>query len=91
MLLALPRLRRELAVRREARAIVRDATPQEVRSRIESRVHVDVKEMSDRGDAMRALISLLAAFEHDRDVAMDAERELERRVRDVLRLDDPTT
>lgn len=81
-MMAIPRLRRELAVRREARAIILDATPQEIRARIESRVHVDPHEMSDRGDAMRALISLLAALERDIDIDP---RELERRVRDVMR------
>lgn len=84
-LVAIPRLRRELAVRREARTIVQGATSQEIRARIESRVAIDTQEASDRADALRALLSLLAALERDRDIAQHSERELERRVRDVLR------
>jgi hypothetical protein len=83
--MTLPRLRRELAVRRGAKEIVRDATPAEIRTRIEQRVHVDLREASDRGDAYRALRSLLDAAERERDIAVGAEEEIERRVREVLR------
>jgi hypothetical protein len=84
-LLSVPRMRRELAVRRDAREIVRDATPAEIRARVEARVRIDVREASDRGDAYRALRSILEAAERERDIAVDAEEEIERRVRDVLR------
>lgn len=82
---AVPRLRRELAVRRTAREIVTDATPTEIRARIEERVKFDIAEASDRGDALRALRSLLDAAERERDIAVDAEEEIERRVRELLR------
>lgn len=84
VLLAIPRLRRELALRREVREIVRDATPGEIRARVEERVPVQLREASERGDAWRALRSLLDAAERDRDIAVDSEREIARRVRDVL-------
>ncbi|MDQ3281032.1 MAG: BatD family protein [Acidobacteriota bacterium] len=81
----IPRLRRELAIRREAREILRDATPAEIRARIDERMKIDVREQSDRGDAYRALRSLLDAAERDRDIAVDAEEEVGRRVREVVR------
>jgi hypothetical protein len=85
LLIGSPRLLRELALRRETRAIVRDATPAEVRARMEQRVRIPLAEASDRGDAWRALRSLLDAMDRERDIAVDAEEELARRVRDVLR------
>lgn len=84
-LIAVPRVRRELALRNEARRIVEDATPAEIRARMEARVQIDVREASDRGDAWRALRSLLDAADRERDIAVNAEEELVRRVRDVLR------
>jgi hypothetical protein len=83
-LVVAPRLRRELALRREVRGILRDASPAEIRARVEARVQIDVREVSERGDAWRSLRSLLDAAERDRDIAVDAERELAQRVRDVL-------
>ncbi len=83
-LFTLPRLRRELLLRREVRKIVHDASPAKIRARIEARVPIDLREASERGDAMRALGSLLDAAERDRDIAVDSEREIERRVREVL-------
>lgn len=85
-LLAWPRLRRELRVRREAREIVGGAAPAEIRERIEGRVSLDAREATDRGDAWRSLRSLLDAAERDRDIAVDAEAEIERRVRELLRV-----
>jgi len=82
---ALPRLRRELALRRAANEIVQDATPAEIRARMEERVKFDLREASDRGDAWRALRSLLDAAERERDIAVGAEEEIVRRVREVLR------
>ena len=83
-LFALPLVRRELALRRDVREIVRGATPAEIRARIDERVRVPLDERSDRGDAYRALRSLLDAAERDRDISVDAEDEIARRVRDVL-------
>nr|MDP9194919.1 BatD family protein [Acidobacteriota bacterium] len=84
VLVALPRMPRELSLRRAVREIVRDASPAEIRARIESRVPIDLREASERGDALRALRSLLDAADRDRDIAIDSEREIERRVREVL-------
>lgn len=84
VLLAIPPLRRELTLRREVREILRDATPAEIRARVEERVPVQLREASERGDAWRALRSLLDAAERDRDIAVDSQREIARRVRDVL-------
>ncbi|MEO8382970.1 MAG: BatD family protein [Acidobacteriota bacterium] len=84
--LAVPRLLREAEVRREALRIVRGATPAEVRARMEQRVAIDLREPTDRGDAWRALRSLLEATERDRDIGANSEKELVRRVREVLRL-----
>ena len=80
------RLQREWRVRRQARAIVDGATPAEIRARIDERVQIDPREPSDRGDAWRALRSLIDAAERDRDVAVGADREIERRVRELLRV-----
>jgi hypothetical protein len=82
--LAIPPLRRELALRRAVREIVHGATPAEIRARVEARKPIDIREASDRGDAWRALRSLLDAAEKDRDIAIGAEDEIARRVRDVL-------
>lgn len=86
VLLAIPRLQRELQLRRQVREMVRDATPAEIRARIEARVQIDLRELTERGDAWRALRSLLDAAERDRDIAMDSEKEIARRVRDVLEI-----
>ena len=83
-LFALPRLRRELSLRREVREIMYDAAPAEIRARIEARVPIDLREPTERGDAMRALRSLLDAADRDRDIAENSEKEIARRVRDVL-------
>ena len=83
---AVPRVLRELALRKTAREIVRDATPAEIRQRMESRVHFDLREASDRGDAWRSLRSLLDAAERERDIAAGSEDEILRRVREVLAL-----
>ncbi len=82
----IPRALRTLSLRRQVREILRDATPAEIRARVESRVSIDPHERSDRGDAMRALRSLLDAAERDRDIAVGAEKEIARRVAEVLRM-----
>lgn len=88
VLAAVPSARRRLALRRAVRDIVGDGSPAEIRARIDARLAVPpvglLAESSDRGDAYRALRSLLDAIEHDRDLGVDAGPELQRRVRDVL-------
>jgi hypothetical protein len=79
------RLRDELALRREVNAVLRDATPEEIRERVAARVRIDAREASDRGDAYRSLLSLLDAKERERDIAVDSEREIRQRVRELLR------
>lgn len=79
------RLRETLALRRDVDAVLRDATAEEIRARVAERVKIDPRESSDRGDALRALLSLLDAKERERDIAVDFEREIRQRVRDVLR------
>jgi BatD DUF11 like domain len=83
-LLAVPRLRHEMTLRRDVREIMRHATPSEIRARIEARIPIDLREPTERGDAMRALRSLLDAADRERDIADDSEAEIARRVRDVL-------
>ena len=85
---AAPRLRRELALRRDVRAIAA-GTPSEVREAVDARLGTAravalLDEKSERGDAYRALRSLLDALERDRDVGDHVEDEVARRVRDVL-------
>jgi hypothetical protein len=84
LLLFTPRVVRSLALRRAVREIMHDATPAEIRARVEARVPANLREASERGDAWRALRSLLDAAERDRDIADGAEKEIARRVRDVL-------
>lgn len=81
-----PRMRRELALHRAMREIVKEATPAEIRARVEQRVHVDIREASDRGDAWRSLRSLLDAAEQERDLGVDVDREIARRVKELLRI-----
>jgi len=83
---AFPRALRAARLRREALSIVRNATPAEIRARMERRVPIDLFERTDRGDAWRSLRSLLEAAERERDIAAGSEKELIRRVREVLRL-----
>lgn len=84
LLAGVPRAIRGMRLEREAREIVRGASPAEIRARMESRVTFDVREASDRGDAWRALRSLLDAAERERDIASGADGEILRRVREVL-------
>ncbi|HEY0140789.1 MAG TPA: BatD family protein [Thermoanaerobaculia bacterium] len=82
--LALPRLKRELRLRRSVREVIGDGSG--IRQRVDERVDGArlMEERSDRGDAYRALRSLLDAVEQGRDIADDARREIARRVRDLL-------
>jgi hypothetical protein len=61
----------------------------DVRASVDARLGVEPSalliDQSDRGDAYRSLRSLLDAIERDRDLGIDANKELARRVREVLR------
>ena len=81
----IPRVMLGLKVRREARELVEGRTAAEIRSAVDARVTPELRhEASDRGDAYRALRSLLDAAERERDIAVDAEAEIVRRVRELL-------
>jgi hypothetical protein len=86
-LLFIPRVVREVALRHEVRDLVA-LGPAEIRERVEARMNVApsvlLAEQSDRGDAYRALRSLLDAAERERDIAEDAQREIKRRVKELL-------
>lgn len=83
--LGLPRLMRTISVRREVRQIVEGKSAAEIRSAVDARVSPALlKEASDRGDAYRALRSMLDAAERERDIAVDAEEEIARRVRELI-------
>jgi hypothetical protein len=81
-------MRRDLALRRIVREIVGGRSPGQIRAAVNARLGVDPQllfsERSDRGDAYRALRSLLEAAEKDRDIGVDAEEEVARRVTEVL-------
>ena len=83
--ITVPRVKKEIAIRRQVREIVRSG---EIRARVDARLGVDaaslLNERSDRGDAYRALRSLLDTIDRDRDIGVDRKRELTRRVREVL-------
>jgi hypothetical protein len=83
--ITVPRVKREIVIRRQVREIVRSG---EIRAQVDARLGVDatslLNERSDRGDAYRALRSLLDAIDRDRDIGVDRKRELTRRVREVL-------
>ena len=57
----------------------------DVRAQIDARLGIDLNEQSDRGDAYRSLRSLLDAIDRDRDLGIDVNKELARRVKEVLR------
>ena len=89
----LPRLWSSISSSRRVRAMVRGKSPQEVRDMVQNLLverGLDpgalMRERSDRGDAWRALLSLLDAVERDRIAITDPEREISRRVREFERL-----
>ena len=85
--LAVPRVRREMRLRRDVRDIVEGKSAAEIRAAIDARVRPQwMAEATDRGDAYRALRSLLDAAERERDIAIDAEEEIARRVRELLKI-----
>ena len=74
-------IRRELAIRREVRRILRSGNIREAVDALVDPAKI-ANEASERGDAYRALRSLLDAL--DRDRALEGEPDLERRVRDLV-------
>jgi hypothetical protein len=89
VVIAAARARRAMKLRREVREIVSD------RAHVRDSIHAMLaarniaaaaieKESSDRGDAYRALRSLLDALDRDRALDVDTDRELEARVRDLV-------
>jgi hypothetical protein len=91
LLIFVPRARRATRMRGQVRELVRDASPHEVRARVEAllasrgiNAAALAAEASDRGDAFRALRSLLDALERDRVLGHEAENDMELRVRDLL-------
>ena len=83
--LGVPRLLRGMKIRRDAHELVEGRTAAEIRMAIDARVSPELmNESTDRGDAYRALRSLLDAAERERDIAVDAESEIVRRVRELL-------
>jgi hypothetical protein len=87
---AVPPLERGRRARRESRALIRE-TPAETRAAIEAWLverEIDprslLREASDRGEAWRAVRSLLDAMEHERIEA--SPRELRNRVRQLIEL-----
>lgn len=86
-MIAIPRLRRAAELRRRVRSLARGKTPADVREAVESMLVARrvqpaalLVEPSERGDAFRALRSLIDAADR-LDVT---EREIEDRVRDLL-------
>ncbi|HEX9162745.1 MAG TPA: BatD family protein [Thermoanaerobaculia bacterium] len=87
--IALRTVRRRRGESLRVRELVDDRSPAQIRDVVHERLAargIDaatlLRESSDRGDAYRALRSLLDALEHDRMTA--GEREVERRVRELL-------
>ena len=83
-LVPIPFVRRELQLRREVRELMSDRA--NLRARIDAKFGIDIREATDRGDAYRALRSLLDAAEHERDVAANSDAEVTRRLRELLRI-----
>jgi hypothetical protein len=91
LLLVVPRGRKAMQIRREARLLVRGRTTVETRDAVHGMLHhsgLDENalsaEASDRGDAYRAFRSIVDAIDRDRLTAADHGAELEQRVRDLV-------
>jgi hypothetical protein len=76
-------IRRSIEVRRKVRSVMRSGN---IREAVHQLIDPNVvaSEASDRGDAYRALRSLLDAVERDRVLEAHAADEIERRVRDLV-------
>ena len=91
LLFVMPWWRRRRALDDQIRTVMADQTPAEVRENVNAllaRRGVDastlVREPTDRGDAYRSLRSLLDALERDRIDVEDRDREIRRRIRELL-------
>ncbi|HUP47280.1 MAG TPA: BatD family protein [Thermoanaerobaculia bacterium] len=91
VIVVMPWWRRRRALERQIRRVMKDQKPAEVRERVhevlEERGLVPsalVGEGSDRGDAYRSLRSLLDALERDRIELENRQREVRRRIRELL-------
>jgi hypothetical protein len=90
-LLVMPRLARQQRVRREARRIISTRSPAQIREQLLVLIALRglnpaalLAEESERGEAWRAVRSILDAVERDRVQAADAEDEIELRVREFV-------
>ena len=86
--LLVARWRRTRLLERDVRSLIGERSPAQIREAVHERLGLDpvalLRESSDRGEAYRSLRSLLEALEHDRIQVDDAQREIRRRVRDLL-------
>ena len=90
-LFVMPWWRRRRALDDQIRTVMADQTPAEVRENVNALLEkrgVDpaslVREPTDRGDAYRSLRSLLDALDRDRIDVEDRDREIRRRIRELL-------
>lgn len=91
LVFVLPWWRRRASLNRTIRTMMANPEPAEVRERLHATLEVRgidpralVREASDRGDAYRSLRSLLDALERDRIDVGDRNREIRRRIRELL-------
>jgi hypothetical protein len=91
LLVVLPRWIRRSALDRTIRRMIGDGDPSAVRDNVHASLEqrgIDpaslLRESTDRGDAYRALRSLLDALERDRIEVSDRRREMRRRIRELL-------
>ncbi len=89
--LILPWLRRRQRINREIHEVTSSGEPARIRADLHAQMERSgldpsrlLKESSDRGDAYRSVRSLLDALERDRIDVGDVQREIRRRVRDLL-------
>lgn len=87
----LPWVRRRQRINREIRDVTASGQPAQIRDDLHAQMKKSgldpsrlVRESSDRGDAYRSVRSLLDALERDRIDVADVQREIRRRVRDLL-------
>ena len=91
LLLLIPRLRERRRVNRQLRELTASGEPAQIRESLHAKLEARgvnvgelMRETSDRGDAYRAVRSLLDALERDRIEVPDVQREIRRRMRDLL-------
>lgn len=84
-MMILNRVQAELRLRKQVQTILDAPSPEAMRALLAGRLRIDPREASDRGDAYRAVLSVLDAMERERDLGVDAEQELRARLRELLR------